>query len=159
MDAVKWWTKHLIQIIENIIKTKKFYDKNKNIDSEMVNFWKTMIRIKDKKDEYEPDVINGWIIKFIPDFSENIPKLFDEIYAGGVEDEIISCPLKIIEDMSNGLKTIYNCDIASGFFGMIQDKKSLSVKPVIGYAIVVDEKETSPMTSEDKERIIQNYFN
>ena len=60
--------------------------------------------------------------------------------------------------MSNGLKTIYNCDIASGFFGMIQDKKTLSVKPVIGYTIVVDEKETSPMTSEDKERIIKNYF-
>ena len=156
--GLKWWTKHLIQIIENIIKTKKFYDKNKKIDSELVNFWKTMIRIKDKNDEYEPDIINGWIIKFIPDLSENIPKLFDEIFARDVEDEIISCPLKIIEDMSNGLKTIYNCDIASGFFGMTQDKKTLSVKPVIGYTIVVDEKETSPMTSEDKERIIKNYF-
>jgi hypothetical protein len=98
------------------------------------------------------------LLNFIPDLSENIPKLFDKNFAIGVEDEIISCPLKIIEDMSNGLKTIYNCDIASGFFGMIQDKKTLSVKPVIGYTIVVDEKETSQMTSEDKERIIKNYF-
>ena len=41
---------------------------------------------------------------------------------------------------------------------MIQDKKSLNVRPVIGYAIVVEEKETSPLTREDKEEIIKNYF-
>jgi hypothetical protein len=42
---------------------------------------------------------------------------------------------------------------------MIQDKKTLTAKPVIGYAIVVEEKETSPFTKEDKEEIIKNYFN
>ncbi len=41
---------------------------------------------------------------------------------------------------------------------MIQDKKTLAVKPVIGYAIVVENKETTPMSKEDKEEIIKNYF-
>ena len=75
-----------------------------------------------------------------------------------VPDQIISCPLKIIEDSSNGFKVVYECSIASGFYGMIQDKKTLTVKPVIGYAIVVEKKETTPMTKEDKEEIIKNYF-
>ena len=157
--GLKWWTNHLIPIIDNIIKTKKYYDKNKKINSEMVDFWKKMIRLKGAGNFYDPHVINGWIIKFIPDLSGEQPKLFDEINERFVPDQIFSCPLKIIEDTSNGFKVEYNCDIASGFFGMIQDKKSLSVKPVIGYAFVVEEKKTSPMTREDKEEIIKNYFN
>ena len=157
--ALKWWTKHLIPIIDNIIKTKEYYDKNKKINSEMVDFWKKMIRLKGAGDLYNPHVINGWIIKFIPDLSGEHPKLFDEINEQIVPDQILSCPLKIIEDNSNGFKVEYNCDIASGFFGMIQDKKRLNVKPVIGYAIVVEEKKISPMTREDKEENIKNYFN
>ena len=41
---------------------------------------------------------------------------------------------------------------------MTQDKKTLTVKPVIGYAIVVEEKETSLLTEEDKNEIINKYF-
>ena len=38
-------------------------------------------------------------------------------------------------------KNEYNCSIAAGFYGMIQDKKTYNIKPVIVYAIVVkDEK-------------------
>lgn len=42
---------------------------------------------------------------------------------------------------------------------MTQDKKTLTVKPVIGYAIVVEDKETSPLTEKEKDEIIKNYFN
>ena len=117
-----------------------------------------MIRIKDKKDEYEPDVINGWIINFIPDLSGEHPKLYKEINEFGVPDQIISCPLKISEYNTLN-KVVYNCDIASGFFGMTQDKKSLTVKPVIGYAIVVEDKEILPLSLEEKENIIKQFFN
>ena len=156
--ALNWWTKHLIPIIDNIIKTKIYLSKNNEINNELINFWKAMIRIKDKKDEYEPDVLNGWIIKFIPDLNGEHPKLYEEIYASGVPDQIISCPLKISEFTTLN-KVVYNCDIASGFFGMTQDKKSLAVKPVMGYAIVVEGKEFLPLSLEEKEYIIQEYFN
>jgi hypothetical protein len=77
--ALNWWTKHLIPIIDNIIKTKKYYEKNKKISGELVDFWKNMIKIKDKNGEYEPDIFNGWIIKFIPDLRGEYPNLYEEL--------------------------------------------------------------------------------
>ena len=142
--ALNWWTKHLIPIIDNIIKTKVYYSQNNKINNELIDFWKKMIRIKDKNDKYEPDIINGWIIKFIPNLEEEHPKLYEELNEMEVPDQIISCPLKIVEYNTLN-KIIYNCDIASGFFGMTQDKNSLAVKPVIGCAIVVEEKEIAPL--------------
>jgi len=142
--ALNWWTKHLIPIIDNIIKTKKYYSQNNKIDNELIDFWKKMIRIKDKNNIYEPDIINGWIIKFIPDLNGEHPKLYEELHEMSVPDQIISCPLKLVEYNTLN-KVIYNCDIASGFFGMTQDKKSLAVKPVIGCAIVVEKKEIFPL--------------
>ena len=61
--ALNWWTKHLIPIIDNIIKTKKYYQKYHAINSELIDFWKNMIKIKDKNGEYVLDTFNGWIIK------------------------------------------------------------------------------------------------
>ena len=40
---------------------------------------------------------------------------------------------------------------------MIQDKKTLAVKPVIGYAISVDKKEVSELTKTDREEIKEHY--
>ena len=156
--ALNWWTKHLIPIIDNIIKTKKYYSQNNKINNELIDFWKKMIRIKDKNDIYEPDILNGWIIKFIPDLNGEHPKLYEELHEMSVPDQIISCPLKLVEYNTLN-KVIYNCDIASGFFGMTQDKKSLAVKPVIGCAIVVEEKVISPLALEEKDKIIQKFFN
>ena len=90
-------------------------------------------------DIYDPDVIDGWIIKFIPNLSEGEPKVYDKLIDKDIPDEIISCPLKLI--FSNGINTNkYDCSLASGFYGMIQDKTTFNVKPVIGYAIVVEKK-------------------
>ena len=118
-----------------------------------------MIKIKDKNGEYVLDIFNGWIIKFIPDLSGDHPNIYEELGEMDVPDQIISCPLELLELTNDGRKTEYKCDIASGFFGMIQDKKTLTVKPVIGYAIVVEDKETSNLTEKDKDEIIKNYFN
>ena len=38
-----------------------------------------MINIKGKGDIYEPHILNGWIIKFIPNLKEEHPKLYKEI--------------------------------------------------------------------------------
>ena len=156
--ALNWWTKHLIPIIDNIIISKKYYDKNKKINNELIDFWKTMIRIKGQGGFYDPFMINGWIIKFIPNLNDIHPALYQELRENDIPDQILNCPLKIIEDSSLGFKTEYECGISSGFFGMIQDKQTLNVKPVIGYAIVVEKKTKSAMTQKDKEEIIKNYF-
>ena len=40
----------------------------------------------------------------------------------------------------------FRCSLFSGFYGMIQDEKTFNVRPVIGYAIVVDDKTESDIT-------------
>ena len=156
--AMKWWTKHLIPIIENIIKTKKYYQENIEINDKLIEFWKGMIRLKGKGDMYDPHMINGWIVKFIPDFSEQKPKLNEEILETEVPDQIISCPMELIVLNLDGTKTEYKCDLASGFYGMVQNKETFNVKPVIGYAIVVDGKIKSELTLEQKNKIIEEFF-
>ena len=135
------WIKHLIPIIDKIIETKIYYNHNKTINHEIINFWKDMIRVK-RGGCYQPDVIDGWIIKFIPDLSQKELKTYEKLNDYDIPDQILSCPLKLI--FSNGKNTIeYDCSLASGFYGMIQDKTTFNVKPVIGYAIVVENKEIS----------------
>ena len=73
-----------------------------------------MIRVKVGK-EYDPDIINGWIIKFIPNLTEQYPKLYDELKDEDITDQIISCPLELIVINLDGTKTKYNCSLFSGF--------------------------------------------
>ena len=86
---------------------------------------------------YQPDIIDGWIIKFLPDFNEN--KINEKLFEYQIPEQILNCPLNLI--FTNGIQSIlYNCSIASGFYGIIQDEKNFGIKPVIGYAIVVEDK-------------------
>ena len=100
-----------------------------------------MIRVK-RGGCYRPDVIDGWIIKFIPNLSEGELKVYEKLNDHDIPDQILSCPLKLI--FSSGIKTIeYDCSLASGFYGMTQNKTTFNVKPVIGYAILVENKKIS----------------
>ena len=130
--GLNWWIKHLIPIIEKIIETKIYYNENKDINNELRNFWKDIIRVK-KGEIYKPDVIDGWIVRFIPNISEN--RINYELDDKQIPDQILNCPLKLIFENIE-----YDCSLASGFYGMIQDEKNFGIKPVIGYAIVVENK-------------------
>ena len=132
------WIKSLIPIIDKIIETKSYYNKNKTITEELRYFWKDIIRVK-RGDVYEPDVIDGWIIKFVPNVSGENPTIYERLKNHEIPDQIISCPLKI--KLINGNQEIeYDCSLASGFYGIIQDKTTYNIKPVIGYALVVEDE-------------------
>ena len=73
----------------------------------------------------------------MPDFNEN--KINEKLFEYQIPEQILNCPLNLI--FTNGIQSIlYNCSIASGFYGIIQDEKNFGIKPVIGYAIVVEDK-------------------
>jgi hypothetical protein len=55
-------------------------------------------------------------------------------------------------------KIEYKCSLASGFYGMVQDKETFSVRPVIGYAIVVDDKRESDTTVEEEKKKIKEFI-
>ena len=156
--ALKWWTKHLIPIIDNIITTKKYYSTYGQLNQELIDFWKGMIRLKGKGDLYDPHMINGWIVKFIPNLSGEKPTIYEELLETNVPDQIISCPMELtwLPPLMNK-KYEFKCSLFSGFYGMIQDEKTFNVRPVIGYAIVVDDKTESDITKEERDKIIKEY--
>ena len=41
---------------------------------------------------------------------------------------------------------------------MVQDKETFNVRPVIGYAIVVEDKSESDISVEQKNKIIEEFF-
>ena len=156
--GLHWWTKHLIPIIGNIILTKKCYLTFKKVPDKFLKFWKGMIRLKGKGDMYDPHKINGWIVKFIPNLSGNQPTIYEEIYETNVPDQIISCPMELTWLVIPIHKKIeYKCSLASGFYGMVQDKETFNVRPVIGYAIVVEDKKESDTTVEEEKKIIKEF--
>ena len=156
--ALKWWTKHLIPIIDNIILTKKYYSANNKLNNDLIEFWKGMIRLKGTGGMYDPHMINGWIVKFIPNLENEKPDIYQEIYETNVPAEIISCPMELTWLSLDGKKVDFKCSLASGFYGMIQDKKTFNVRPVIGYAIVVEDKKESDISVEEKNKIIEEFF-
>ena len=147
--GLEWWTKHLIPIIDNIILTKKLYTEKKILNEELIDFWKKMIRLKREGGIYIPDVINGWIVKLFPNLEEGNPTVYEEMKENQIPDQIIGCPMELIFIPNEGDKIIvYKCNLASGFYGMIQDKNTFNVRPVIGYAIVLDEEKEYKISHE-----------
>lgn len=157
--GLNWWIKHLVPIIDNIIMTKNYLKTHKEINKELNNFWKGIIRIKSEiNDFYNPFIIDGWITKFIPNLSEDQPKLFTSMKNDDIPDQIISCPIRLTVFNLDKTKTIHQCDLTSGFFGMTQNKDNYSVRPVIGYALISNSREDYPATEQEIKEIYQSLF-
>ena len=156
--GLEWYTKHLIPIIDKILESKNYYNYNGQLNEELIEFWKGMVRVKGKGGLYDPLIINGWIVKFIPNLSNEKHEVYEEIYETQIPDQIISCPMELTWLSMMGKKVEYKCSLFSGFYGMVQDKKTFNVRPVIGYAIVVEEKSESDITVEQKNKIIEEFF-
>ena len=88
------WIKSLIPIVDKIIETKSYYSQNKTITEELRHFWKDIIRVK-RGGAYKPDVIDGWIIKFVPNVSGENPTIYEKLTNDQIPDQILSCPLNL----------------------------------------------------------------
>ena len=156
--GLEWYTQHLIPIINNIIETKKYYNAKGKLSNDLIEFWKRMIRLKGKGEIYDPHIINGWIVNFIPNLSNEKPEVYEELIEYNVPDQIISCPMELtwLPPLMNK-KYEFKCSLFSGFYGMIQEEKTFNVRPVIGYTIVVDDKTESDITNEERDKIIKEY--
>ena len=73
--GLEWYTKHLIPIIDKILESKNYYNYNGQLSEELIEFWKGMVRVKGKGGLYDPLIINGWIVKFIPNLSKKTPEV------------------------------------------------------------------------------------
>lgn len=133
-NDIAFWTKELKYIIQKIIDTLKTKEPD-------INFYKNIVQNTDKSMECKPDLVNGWIIKFIPydchgkKCNFNSPD-FNGLAIDEIPTQITSLPFNLKNINKKGQIKNYDAEIYSGFFGIKQDKETLAIKPIIGYAIV-----------------------
>ena len=108
----------------------------------------------------KPDIINGWIIKFIPYDNNNKKNDFKSPHFNGLNidqlpTQIVNLPFSLINLNKRGNRNNYDAEIYSGFFGVKQDRETLSIKPIIGYAIVEvkDKKKVEQKKREEEIKI------
>ena len=146
---ITFWTNEIKKIVQKIIDT--ILTRRPDID-----FFKKIVQNTDRSKECQSDLINGWIIKFIPydinnnkcDF--NSPE-FNGLTINQIPSQIVILPFNLIY-----ISKKYELEIYSGFFGVTQDEKTYEIKPVIGYAIVeVNKVEPNERDSDDKIRQLE----
>ena len=125
-----WFTEIVIPIIQKIIQTLKG---NNNTE-----FWKDMLRIKDKYGVYDPSFVDGWFASFFPFLKNGSRRETSQINVDEeLQEEVHNIPmtLEIVNE-----KSLYNCEILAGFVGLTQNAKTASIKPEIGWFIKVEGK-------------------
>ena len=126
------WTDKLDTILGEFINAKEG-----KINKE---FWQTMVRIKDGGGFYDRTVYSGWFTYLFPydiygyQLNGRIPVDRD------TAAELLKCPLSL--DVIGCLqRKTYNLTLFSGFVGIKQDPKTLSLKPEIGWFITESDKQ------------------
>ena len=139
-EEIIFWTDELKIIIKKIIDTLQTKEPD-------INFFKNIVQNVDRSKECKTDIINGWIIKFIPYDVDNKKCDFKSPHFNGLKidqlpTQIVNLPFSLINLNKRGKFNNYDAEIYTGFFGVKQDTETLSIKPIIGYAIVeVKDKE------------------
>jgi len=128
-EEITFWTNEIKKIIQKIINTLE----TRRPD---IEFFKNMVQNTDRSQKCQPDLINGWIAKFIPYDKDNNKCDFNSPNFKGITIEQIPSQIVILPFNFIYLSQKYELEIYSGFFGVSQDEKTLEIRPVIGYAIV-----------------------
>lgn len=130
------WINSLEPIIQQFINASE----NK-IDN---NFWSNIFK---RKDESGGPYITGWVIKFFPYISEGNKKMIKNPYIErepkefmeGLETNQFNNGLSKADFIWNYFGNKYQMEFLAGFVGIKQDKKTLTLRPEIGW-LVKDKK-------------------
>jgi hypothetical protein len=137
-EEIIFWTDEIKKIVQKIINTLKTRKPD-------INFFKNMVQNTDRSKECQPDIINGWIVKFIPYDKNNNKCNFNSPEFNGLTIEQIPSQIVILPFNLINVLQKYDAEIYTGFVGFSQDEKTLAIKPIIGYIIVkVEKKENDP---------------
>lgn len=144
-EEIIFWTDEIKKIILKIINTLE----TKRAD---LDFFKGIVKNTDRSTECKPDLINGWIIKFIPYDIDNNKCDFNSPEFNGLEIEKIPSQIVILPFNFIGISQKYELEIYAWFFGVNQDEETLEIRPIIGYAIVEVNK-NQPKEEEPNQKI------
>ena len=121
---LEWWTKELEPVLKEFV----------NASQGKINkpFWKNMFKYHEQ--DYAPDIIDGWILKFFPYDKDGNPNDLKKLKDGGgnLSEEIVKVDLQSI-DIETG--EITPLELWAGFFGVEQNKENFALTPKIGWLI------------------------
>lgn len=136
------WINSLEPIIQQFINAS-----DNKIDHK---FWSNIFK---RKDESGGPYITGWVIKFFPYVTDGNQKMIKNPYIDREPEEFMEGLLT--NQFNNGLSKAdfiwnylghkYEMEFLAGFVGIKQDKKSLTLKPEIGW-VVKDKKKLTEST-------------
>lgn len=126
------WINSLEPIIQQFVNAS-----NNKIDQP---FWSNIFK---RKDESGGPYITGWIIKFFPYISEGNSKMVKNPYIDrepkefmeGLETNEFNNGLSKAYFIWNYFGSKYEMELLAGFIGIKQDKKTLTLKPEIGWLV------------------------
>ncbi len=141
-----WWISELTPILEEIKETA-----NGKIDKQ---FWMNMFR-QHKVKEYGIDkVVNGWILRFFPYYNDGHKTNLFEMNIEGLDflcPQIVNVPFRHnITDNNGEIIETREQEFLAGFFGLEQNEKDLSLRPVIEWSIISKRKYTSSFPKDMK---------
>ena len=146
-EEIVFWTDEIKKIVQKIINTLE--TRNPDLD-----FFKGIVNNTDRSTECKPNLINGWIIKFIPYDIDNNKCDFNSPEFNGLTIDKIPSQIVILPFNCIYISQKYELEFYSGLFGVSQDEKTLEIRPIIGYAIV-EVKKKKPNEIDPNERIRQ----
>lgn len=147
-----WWINELIPILEEIKETA-----NEKIDKQ---FWMNMFKQHTIKNYGTLHLINGWILRFFPYYKNGDRTDLFELNVNGIEslaDEMANVPFIHRIDYPTHTEDRKQ-EFLAGFFGLEQDKKDFSLRPVIEWSIIPQRKfvHELPKNAEEVNLIYQN---
>ena len=155
--APEWWIRELIPVLDKIVETAK--------GETDLNFWKSLYKLQD---ESGGPYVGGWINVFFPYIKDtDIGELEDSVSVRNShvnwnrvvesrpEDEGYVHPSSLgnnVSDFPDGVSVVpfkwqylseeIPMKFLGGFVGISQDPQTLVVRPVIGWAVTDEVKET-----------------
>jgi len=137
-----WWIDKLDPILEEFVLASRG-----KVDQD---FWQNMFRVHSKQEYGNPKYIDGWIRHFYPYDREgnridlknitglSVERIFDEL-----PKEIACVDFKyLIVNNEGAILETHPMEYWAGFVGLQQDKKTMAIRPEIGWFVSHKEAET-----------------
>lgn len=123
-----WWIDELTPILQQFVEASKG-----NAD---VDFWRNMFKWHTLEEYGNPNVIDGWVVKFFP--YDKYGKRFDLktlTRDSKLPNEMAEADVRFVEIYSDGSRKEIVVELYGGFIGLEQDLENFALTPKIGWEV------------------------
>ena len=144
-----WWLDHLLPICDQFVRASRG-----DID---LKHWQSICKLRE---EYGGNIINGWIAKLLPYLKEGDGR--NPIFDTGEGFHIMQAPSGLSRFSATLMHKVtgreWYAEIVGGLTGVTQDAKTLSLRPVPGWAVYEVSEERKRVNKRDEARFLKEYF-